>query len=62
MKDGVWLVATLREHALGRDAVSVYYDTAALLKRAGLLKNDWNGADWRVDDRRISRVTRQSRS
>jgi ribonuclease P protein component len=62
LRDGVWLVATLQEHALGRDAVSVYYDTAATLKRAGLLKKDWNGADWRVDNRRISRVTWQLRS
>ncbi|MDR2780587.1 MAG: ribonuclease P protein component [Synergistaceae bacterium] len=62
IKEGVWLVATLREHALGFDAVSVYYDAAALLKRAGLLKKDWNGADWRVDDRRISQEIRQSRS
>ncbi|MDR1510085.1 MAG: ribonuclease P protein component [Synergistaceae bacterium] len=59
--DGVWLVATLREHALEHGAVSVYYDTAALLERAGLLEKGWNGADWRVDDRRISQETRQSR-
>jgi ribonuclease P protein component len=62
IKDGVWLVAALREHALERDAAAVYYDAAATLKRAGLLKKDWNGADWRVDDRRVSHVTRQSRS
>jgi ribonuclease P protein component len=62
IREGVWLVAALREHALEQNAVSVYYDTAALLKRAGLLKKDWNGADWRVDNRRISQEIRQSQS
>jgi ribonuclease P protein component len=55
MRDGVWLVASMRERGLGSDAVSVYYETAALMARQGLLVPDWGGADWRVDDRRIYR-------
>jgi ribonuclease P protein component len=54
VKDGVWLVVLLQKLALEHNAISVYYDTAELLKRAGLLKKDWGGADWRVDNRRIS--------
>jgi ribonuclease P protein component len=61
IKSDVWLVATLQKTALEQNAVSVYYDAAELFNRAGLLKNDWRGADWRVDDRRISQEIRQSR-
>jgi ribonuclease P protein component len=50
---GVWMVASMRERGLGRNSVSIYYETAALLERSGLLTGDWSGADWRVDDRRI---------
>jgi ribonuclease P protein component len=53
VKNGVWIVASLRERALGSDAVSVYYETARLLAKSGLLSDGWGGADWRVDDRRI---------
>ena len=55
--EGVWLVTSLRERALESDAVSIYYETARLLERAKLLSGDWNGADWRVDDRRIYQGT-----
>jgi len=57
IKEGVWVVASLRERALDNDAVSIYYETARLLEGAGLLSGDWNGADWRVDDRRIYQGT-----
>ena len=55
IKEGVWLVISLRECALESDAVSIYYETAGLLERAKLLSDYWNGADWRVDDPRTYR-------
>ena len=57
IREGVWIVASVKERALCGDAVSIYYETARLLERAGLLSGDWNGADWRVDDPRIYRGT-----
>jgi ribonuclease P protein component len=54
VRDGVWIVASLRERALDATAVSVYNDSAILFERSGLIgKDGWTGADWRVDDRRI---------
>jgi ribonuclease P protein component len=61
LKEGIWLVAALREKGLDSDAVSIYYETAGLLEKSGMLSDGWNGADWRVDDPRISRETPQSR-
>ena len=52
IKEGVWIVASLKEKALESDAISLYYETARLLEGAKLLSGDWNGADWRVDDPR----------
>ena len=57
IREGVWIVTSIKERALDSDAVSIYYETARLLERAELLSGDWNGADWRVDDRRIYRGT-----
>ncbi|MCL2684059.1 MAG: ribonuclease P protein component [Synergistaceae bacterium] len=57
IREGLWIVASLRKRALESDAVSIYYDTARLLEITGLMSDDWNGADWRVDDRRIFRGT-----
>jgi ribonuclease P protein component len=61
MKEGIWLVASLREKGLGSDATSIYYETAGLLEKSGMLTDEWNGADWRVDDPRISREMPRSR-
>lgn len=55
LKEGIWLVVSLREKGLGSDAVAVYYETAGLLEKSGMLSDGWNGADWRADDPRISR-------
>jgi ribonuclease P protein component len=49
IKDGVWIVMSLREKALESSAVSVYADVASSLKRAGLIGSGWDGPDWRVD-------------
>jgi len=57
IREGVWIVASLRERALDSSAVSIYYETARLLERARLLSDDWSGANWRVDDRRIYQGT-----
>jgi ribonuclease P protein component len=61
LKEGIWLVASLREKGLDSDAVSVYYEIAGLLEKTGMLSDGWNGADWQVDDPRISREIPQSR-
>ncbi|MDR3280231.1 MAG: ribonuclease P protein component [Synergistaceae bacterium] len=55
-RGGVWIVASLRERALGDSATSVYYEMARMFERSGLLNESWIGADWRVDDRRISQA------
>jgi ribonuclease P protein component len=57
IREGVRIVVSIRERALGSDAVSIYYETARLLERAELLSGDWKAADWRVDDRRIYQGT-----
>ncbi|MEG1800075.1 MAG: ribonuclease P protein component [Synergistaceae bacterium] len=49
MKDGVWIVASLRENALGLSARDVYLDMGRSLKRRGLMKEDWPGLDWEAD-------------
>jgi ribonuclease P protein component len=49
VKDGLWVVASLRKRALDANAVSIYYETAAIMERYMLLNGDWNGADWRAD-------------
>ena len=57
IREGVWIVTSIKERALDSDAVSIYYETARLLEKAALLSGDWSGADWRVDDPRIFRGT-----
>ncbi len=52
IKDGVWVVASLRENALNAGADEVYADLAASLKRRGLLEPNWPGANWSVDRER----------
>ncbi|MDR3165836.1 MAG: ribonuclease P protein component [Synergistaceae bacterium] len=61
MKEGIWLVASLREKGLESDAISIYYEIAELLKKSDMLSDKWNGADWRVDDPRICREISRSR-
>ena len=53
IKDGVWIVASLRESALEANAQDVYADIAASLKRRGLMKPEWPGADWNADRGRV---------
>lgn len=55
LREGTWLVASLRENALKAGADEVYADMALSLKRRGLLVPEWPGADWNVDSRRTAR-------
>ena len=52
IKDGVWVVASLRENALSLSSKDVYLDMGRALKRRGLMKADWPGPDWEVDAKR----------
>jgi len=49
IKDGVWIVGSLRESALDLTAPDIYLDTARSLKRRGLLRADFPGTNWNVD-------------
>jgi ribonuclease P protein component len=49
LADGLWLVLSLRERALGESAAAIYRDAAVTMERAGLFADSWNGACWRVD-------------
>ncbi|MDL2297822.1 ribonuclease P protein component [Synergistaceae bacterium OttesenSCG-928-D05] len=49
MKDGVWVVGSLREGALRASAQDVYFDLARSMERRGLMKDGWPGSDWEVD-------------
>lgn len=49
IRDGVWIVGSLRENALSLSATDIYLDMARSMKRRGLLKPDFPGADWNVD-------------
>ncbi len=49
IKDGVWIIASLREKALERSSKDVYMDIARSLKRRGLMKQAWPGFDWDAD-------------
>ncbi|MDR3354786.1 MAG: ribonuclease P protein component [Synergistaceae bacterium] len=49
LKDGFWIVTSLREKALSEGARRVYEDISRSMKRAGLLRPEWRGADWDVD-------------
>lgn len=52
IKDGTWIVASLREKGLDTKADEIYMDIAASLKRRGLLSPHWPGADWEIDGKR----------
>ena len=54
IRDGVWVVASLKESALDKSAKDVYLDVARALKRRGLLDGGWPGPDWDLD-RKIER-------
>lgn len=49
MKDGIWIVGSLRENALGLSARDVYMDIGRSMKRRGLMKPGWTGLDWEID-------------
>ena len=49
IKDGVWIIASLREKALERSSRDVYVEIARSLKRRGLMRPDWPGPDWDLD-------------
>lgn len=47
--EGLWIVGSLRENALELSARDIYSDVARSLKRRGLLKAEFPGANWDVD-------------
>ncbi|MCE5201321.1 MAG: ribonuclease P protein component [Synergistaceae bacterium] len=49
INDGVWIVGSLRENALGLSACDVYLDIGRSLKRRGLLSPEWPGFCWEID-------------
>lgn len=49
IRNGVWIVGSLRENALDLSAREVYLDVARSLKRRGLLKPGSPGPDWFID-------------
>jgi ribonuclease P protein component len=49
VRDGLWIVVSLRERGLSEGADDVYADIARSMERAGLFRGEWSGADWRVD-------------
>ena len=53
MRNGYWVVFTLKTSGLDTSARDVYFDSAQLMKRAGLLREDWPGPDWETDRRRM---------
>lgn len=50
-KEGCWIVVSLRDTALQSSAKDVYYDIAHLMSHAGLMKDNWPGADWNADSK-----------
>jgi ribonuclease P protein component len=46
MKEGVWVVASLRSGGMTAGAGEVYYDLARLLGGRGMLAGCWPGPDW----------------
>ena len=49
LKDGVWVVVSMRATGLNAGADKVYFDLAKLFERAKLLSSSWSGSDWKVD-------------
>ena len=43
----VTMIASLKDKALCSKATEVYYDMARVLRKNGLLKPDWPGAEWK---------------
>jgi ribonuclease P protein component len=50
IKDGTWIVVSLREKGLEASARSVYQDLSALLACAEMMTDDWSGASWHADE------------
>ena len=50
-KQGCWIVVSMRDTALQRSAKDVYFDVARLMQNAGLMRDDWQGADWNADSK-----------
>ncbi len=50
-KQGCWIVVSLRDTALRSSAKDVYFDVARLMQNAGLMRDDWQGADWNADSK-----------
>jgi ribonuclease P protein component len=50
IKDGTWIVVSLREKGLEASARSVYRDLSALLARTEMLTDDWSGTSWYADE------------
>jgi len=46
MKEGVWLVASLRNSGMTAGAGEVYYDLARVLAGRGMMVAGWPGPDW----------------
>lgn len=51
IKDGVWIVGSLREKALDASAKDIYIDISTVLKKRNLMKEDWPGINWDVDSK-----------
>lgn len=48
-KEGLWIVASLRDKGLEASSVDVYNDIARSMKKRGLLTENWPGANWNID-------------
>jgi ribonuclease P protein component len=46
MKEGMWVVASLRSGGMTAGAVEVYYDLARTLASRGMMVGEWPGSDW----------------
>lgn len=51
IREGVWLVLSLRTAGMKADGKSVYLDLGALLLHNGLLRDDWPGLNWEEPSR-----------
>jgi len=52
VKEGFWIVCTIKTPAIGKNARDVYLDMTRVFQRAGLLGPEWPGPDWDIDRRR----------
>ncbi|MGI6076298.1 MAG: ribonuclease P protein component [Pyramidobacter sp.] len=46
IREGWWFALMLTEQGLNAKAAEVYADLGAVLKKRGLMKNDWPGPAW----------------